>query len=168
MLAALANASLGAQSATGIIDARIVDQAGRGIAGAQATLAPPGRHGVTDDEGLVQFADLGPGIYTLSVRRIGFEPKSARVELSALSRDTVARITITMVAIPRLLDSVRVTERVSGLRYSAVVLDQYDRPVPGAEVIAMGIKSDVITDSAGHFSIGRIGRGAVSRWGRGA
>ena len=165
-LAAVASASLGASlgaqpTTTGIIDAKVVDQAGRGIAGAQASLAPLGRHGVSDDEGLIQFADLGPGIYMISVRRIGFEPKAARVELSASARDTVARITIAMVAIPRLLDSVRVTERVSGLRYSAVVLDQYDRPVPGAEVIAMGIKSDVVTDSAGYFSISGIGHGAV-------
>ena len=161
-VAALASVALGAQSTpTRSIDAKIVDQAGRGIAGAQASLAPLGRHGVSDDEGLIQFADLGPGVYVISVRRIGFEPKSAKAELTTASRDTVAWITITLVAIPRVLDSVRVTEKRAGLRYSAVVLDQYDRPVPGAEVIAMGIKSDVVTDSAGHFSIGGIGRGAV-------
>jgi Carboxypeptidase regulatory-like domain len=160
VLAAFASASLSAQS-NGVIQGTIVDQSGRGIAGAQATLAPPGRHGVSDDEGLIQFADLGPGIYTLSVRRIGFEPASVRVVLRVAAPDTVARTTVTLVAIPRLLDSVRISERVSGLRYSAALLDQYDRPVPGAEVIAMGIESDVVTDSAGHFSIGKLGKAAL-------
>lgn len=159
-VATLASASLGAQS-NGIIEARIVDQAGRGIAGAQATLSPLGRHGVSDEAGVVQFADLGPGSYTLAVRRIGYEPATARVDVGRSLTDTLTHALVTLIAIPQRLDSVRISERVSGLRYSAVVLDQYDRPVQGAEVIAMGIKSDIVTDSAGHFSVGKLGSGAL-------
>ena len=156
LAAILAVAAMRAQ-ATGSIRGRIVDRAGRPIAGAQVALTPGERRVVSDDDGTVFFGGLAPGSYTLSVRRIGYESKSATVAL----RDSVAEAVITLVEIPLQLDSVRIRGKSSGLRYSAVVLDQYDTPVAGADVIAMGINGGIATDSAGRISFDKISRGTL-------
>jgi hypothetical protein len=70
-------------------------------------------------------------------------------------------VTITLTAIPRILDSVRIVEKASGLRFTAVVLDQNDQPVAGAHVMAVGAIDSLLTDSAGHFSVGKLPRGTM-------
>jgi hypothetical protein len=71
-------------------------------------------------------------------------------------------LTITLKALPRVLDSVRIRERAPALRYTGIVVDDRDQPVVGAEVIAAGAADHgVRTDSAGHFRLAKAQKGTL-------
>ncbi len=146
--------TIGHAQGSGSIVGRVVDQDARPIAGAQVTLTPGARHAISDEQGTIRVLDLAPATYSLAARRIGYQATN----ITVVVRTSDANVTIRLVAVSRQLDSVRVVEKVSGLRYSAVVLDLNSQPVIGAEVVAMGIDSKVVTDSLGRFSVGRLGQ----------
>lgn len=139
------------------IRGRAVDPAGHPIENVQVTLAPGNRRAVSFDNGDFDFPGLAVGTYTLTARRIGYQVGS----ISVFVRDSITRVTITLVPIPRELDSIRIRERQSGLRYTAVVLDQNDQPVTGAEVVAVGARRNITTDSLGRFSVAGLSRGTL-------
>lgn len=153
---ALATASARAQ-ATGAISGRVVDQDGRPIEGVQVALSPESKHAISEPDGAFFFLGLSRGTYTVSARRIGYHASAATIEV----RDSTASLRLSLVAISRELDSVRIREKASGLRFSAVVLDQNDQPVIGAQVMAIGAVDTLMTDSTGHFSVGRLSRGTL-------
>jgi hypothetical protein len=156
MAVALVSASARAQ-APGSIEGKVLDRDGHPVDGAQVTLSPGMQRAISGDDGVFAFPGLKSGAYVLSARRIGFQPGTANVEV----RDTVVKITISLTAIPLQLDSIRIREKSSGLRYSAVVLDQNDQPVTGAEVMAAGINNTLVTDSLGRFLVPKLGRGTI-------
>lgn len=154
---ALAAASGHAQ-ATGAISGKVVDQDGRAIDGVQLALSPGATRALSQSDGAFFFLSLSRGTYTVSARRIGYRATSATVEV----RDsTTATLKLSLAAIPRELDSVRIRERAFGLRFSAVVLDEFDQPVAGAQVMAIGASDTLMTDSTGRFSVGRLSRGTM-------
>lgn len=155
--AALTTGVAQAQTA-GIIRGRVIDQDGRPVESAQLVLSPGARRAISFEDGTFEILDLASGDYTLSAHRIGYQPASVNVALRA----SALALTITLVAIPAQLDSVRVREKASGIRYSAVVLDQNDVPVQGAEVVAMGVKSNLLTDSLGRFTVPGLSRGTLA------
>jgi hypothetical protein len=155
-LAASAPSATTAQS-PGEINGRVVDQSGRAVDGAQIALSPGERRAVSLEDGSFVIPGLARGDYKVSARRIGYQPASASVDV----RDKPVKVTITLVPIPRVLDSIRVTAKESGVRYSAVVLDQNDLPVTGAEVVAEGIDNGIVTDSLGEFMVPHIWPGTV-------
>jgi hypothetical protein len=64
--------------------------------------------------------------------------------------------------LPRVLDSIRIRERASILRYTGIVVDDLDQPVVGAEVIGAGASDrGVRTDSAGHFRLDKVQKGTL-------
>jgi hypothetical protein len=67
-----------------------------------------------------------------------------------------------MRSLPQVLDSVRVRERGPSALYTGIVLDDYEMPVPDAQVIAAGASDlDVRTDSAGHFRLLKAQKGTL-------
>lgn len=73
-----------------------------------------------------------------------------------------AEVTVRLIAVPRVLDSIRVRERRGELRFSGVVVDQQGLPVPDAEVVAEGLDNKLRTDSEGHFLVRNVKRGTCS------
>lgn len=157
--AAISASAIQAQTpvATGAISGRVVDQSGHPIEGVQLRLSPAGTNAISESDGSFGFFGLHRGVYTVSARRIGYAPASQIVEV----RDSTVTTRVSLTAIPRELDSVRIRERSSGIRYTAVVLDQNDQPVAGAEVMAIGVSDTLRTDSLGRFTVGRLGRGTM-------
>ena len=146
-----------AQSA-GAIRGRVVDSTGRPVSFAQVELRPIDRRVVADQSGDFSIAGLTDGQYELRVRRIGYTPTTVQVRVPGEQRS----LSITLVPLPRVLDSVRIRERSSILRYTGIVLDDLNEPVVGAEVIAAGASDlGVRTDSAGHFRLAKPQKGML-------
>ncbi len=151
------SAAIAGAQGTGAIQGRVVDASGRGILGAQITLAPIGRQVQSDDDGGFTFNLLREGGYVLSVRRVGYRPNTQQIVVGK-ERLTVS---VTLEPVPTILDSVVIRERSSGLRFTGVVLDTDDQPVVNAEVVAAGITNTVKTDSLGRFLVPGLKRGTL-------
>jgi hypothetical protein len=145
-----------AQSA-GAVRGKVVDENGSAIENARVELLPDSRSAITLDDGRFAIVGVRLGTYVLSVRRIGYVPATRSVAV----RDSTPTVTIRLVAIPEQLDSIRILEKSAGIRYSAVVLDQNDVPVVGAEVVAMGIDNKLETDSLGRFTVPQLARATL-------
>ncbi len=156
LAACVAAASARAQDSL-TIHGKVVDQSGHPVVSAQITLAPGLRRATSFDEGNFEIRGVRTGTYTITARRIGYQAGS----VSVFVRDSVTSVTVTLMAIPRELDSVRIREKASGLRYSAMVLDQNDQPVRDAEVVAVGVRGTMTTDSVGRFSVPGLDRGTL-------
>lgn len=145
----------GAQNA---IRGRVKDENNRPVAFVQVQLVPGDRRLVADQNGEFVISALSTGDYQLKLRRIGFTPAEIRVHVPS----DEAWIPITMTSLPRVLDSVRIRERASILRYTGIVVDDLDQPVIGAEVIGAGASDrGVRTDSAGHFRLDKVQKGTL-------
>jgi hypothetical protein len=137
---------------------RVVDENQRSIPYAQVELQPADRRIVTDQNGDFAIAIESPGTYELRVRRIGYEPARLTIQIPHKARS----ITITLKALPRVLDSVRIAERGPNVRYTGVVLDDFGQPVVNAHVIAAGASDlGVRTDSSGHFRLAKAQKGSM-------
>jgi hypothetical protein len=156
LIGAVVGHAVQAQDAVAI-HGKVVDQNGRPIENAQVVLTPGPRRMTSLDDGHFAIPDLDAGAYVLSVHRIGYAPATTSVTL----RDSTVRLTVTLVAIPTQLDSILIREKASGIRYSAVVVDQNDQPVTGAEVVAVGVKSNLKTDASGRFTVPKVARGTL-------
>jgi len=157
LIGSVVGSMLRAQAA-GAIHGKVVDQSGRAIENAQVELLPGSRRAITVDDGRFAIADVRPGVYVLSARRIGYEPIDVNVAIG----DSSMTFTITLIEIPTQLDAIRIREKSAGIQYSGVVLDQFDVPVAGAEVVAIGINSQLRTDDMGRFIVPKLGRGTLA------
>lgn len=153
----VAAASARAQG-TGELRARTLDATGAPVVDVQVELNPGARRALSEDDGGFVFTQLKPGAYTLSVRRIGYEPQTVNVTVAA---GATASPAITLVPIPRVLDSIRVFEKANGLRYTGTVLDERSAPIEGAIVMVAGKARELRTDASGHFSVEGFGVGSV-------
>jgi len=143
---------------TGEIRARVLDEAGAPVVDAQVELVPGSRRALSEDDGGFAFTQVAAGSYTLQIRRIGYRPQSVKVEVGARATASPA---ITLVAIPRVLDSIRVFEKANGLRYTGTVLDDRSAPIEGAIVMVPGKSRELRTDAGGRFSVEGFGQGTV-------
>lgn len=141
----------------GAVRGTVVDRAGHAVENATVVLTPGSRSAVTLDDGRFTIPSIPEGVYTLAVRRIGYEPATMRVGV----RDSIATVKVWLTANPAQLDAIRIREKSLGIHYSAVVLDQNNVPVVGAEVVAMGISGKLNTDSLGRFTVPNIGIGTL-------
>lgn len=158
MVSTVAVLTAGTASAQETIRGRVVDDARRPVSFAQIELFPGDRRLVTDQRGEFTIADLATGEYELRVRRIGYEP--ARLPLTIPFQEPA--LTITLAALPRLLDSVKIRERGPSLRYTGIVVDDFGQPVVDAQVIAAGASDlGIRTDSAGHFRLMKAQKGTI-------
>jgi hypothetical protein len=143
---------------TGEIRARVLDDAGAPVVDAQVELSPGSRRALSEDDGAFIFTQLKPGSYTLQVRRIGYQPLTVKVDVA---NGATAAPAIALVAIPRVLDSIRVVEKANGLRYTGTVIDERSAPIEGAIVMVPGKAREIRTDANGHFSVDGFRAGTV-------
>lgn len=140
------------------IRGRIRDENNLPVSFAQVQMTPGDRRVVADRNGEFVLGSLQTGDYVLGIRRIGYQPTQTKVHVPS----DEGWIPITMQSIPRVLDSVRIRERASYLRYTGIVIDDYDQPIVGAEVIAAGASDlGVRTDTEGHFRLLKPQKGAI-------
>jgi len=99
-------AAIVAQLARGAIDGVVTDTALVTLAGATVSVIGTPIHLTTSSNGRFAISELPAGRYTLYVRRIGYAPLFAPVEVTA--RDTV-RGSYSLRAVPPMLDTVAVT-----------------------------------------------------------
>ena len=151
----IAMSTAGAQ---GDIRGRITDEVGAPVVDARLVLSPGDRRTLSDDDGSFSFLQLKPGSYSLDVRRIGYQPQTVKFEVGA--RATASAV-VKLVAIPRVLDSIRVSEKANGLRYTGVVLDERSAPMEGAIVMVPGKARELRTDASGRFSVEGFAAGTV-------
>ncbi len=157
VVASLFVATAASGQATGDVSGRVLDEGSRPIAGARLELRPGSRRIVSDEEGRFDFRNVALGRYTIAAQRIGYQPLSIQVDVAASGATT----TIVLVAIPRLLDSVRVEEKAAPNRFSGVVLDDAGLPVPDVAVTVEGISNELRTDATGRFIVPKEVHGTV-------
>jgi hypothetical protein len=143
---------------TGEIRARVLDDAGAPVTDAQVELNPGARRALSESDGAFVFAQVKAGAYTLQVRRIGYQPVTVQVTVAA---GATASPAVVLVAIPRILDSIRIFEKENGLRYTGTVLDERGAPIEGAVVMVAGKARELRTDASGHFSVDGLSAGSV-------
>jgi len=73
VLAASLAASLPAQAHPGTIHGRVIDAAGRPLAGVEASLSNTELHATSDSAGSFLLGNIPPGRYALVLRRVGFD-----------------------------------------------------------------------------------------------
>ena len=101
----------------------------------------------SDSRGLFLIHNLSKGTHTLSVRRLGYLPAVATFNVPQRG-DSLA---VVMVPSRTQLDTVKVTARASVL--AGVVVDERNRPLPGASVeLNAGPLGTVVTGADGWFS----------------
>lgn len=158
LLAVCATIASSARAQTaGAIVGRVVDAAAQPVPNALVELRPASRRAVTDNDGRFEFRNVAPGKYALVVHRIGYQPANAAIDVTGAG----ATPTIALVAIPRVLDSIRVLERANSMRYAATVLDDAGAPIPDVAVVLEGVVNTIRTDSAGHFVVPQNVHGAL-------
>ncbi len=143
---------------TGEIRSRVLDAAGAPIIDVQIELNPGLRRTLSEDDGSFVFTQVKPGAYTLQLRRIGYTAQTVSVQVTA---GATAAPGITLVAIARELDSIRIFEKANGLRYTGTVLDERSAPIEGASVMVAGKARELRTDAEGHFSVEGFAAGTV-------
>lgn len=140
------------------IRGRIRDENNVPISFAQVLLTPSDRQIVADANGEFVIGALATGDYELRIKRIGFQPTQTEVRVPS----DEGWISIVMPSVPRILDSVRIRERSSILRYTGIVVDDHDQPVVDAEVIAAGASDlGVRTNADGHFRLLKPQKGTL-------
>lgn len=110
----------------------------------------------TDAAGAFALLSATNGYQNLEFRRIGYLPSTVSLKLPDAS-DTIR---VMMVPVPPTLDTVQVTARMNVI--AGIVLDLHNRPVPGAMVDMIGVKSAQTTsDDGGWFTFASVRSGVV-------
>ncbi len=142
----------------GLLVGRVLDATGEPV-GEAILRATQGAKTIiveADDEGDFRIAGLAAGVWTISVRRLGFRPVAADIDIPAqgLRRDfTVERLA-------RAVDAVLVAEKWTGIR--GIVGDaRRVTPLAGASVRVVGADGSAGSDSTGGFAIPMSGGRSV-------
>jgi hypothetical protein len=110
----------------------------------------------TDTRGAFAFVNAPKGSQEISVRGIGFLP--ARVPTMVPERSVAMEITI--LSAPAHLDTVQVRERVNVL--SGIVVDEMNRPVPGATIeVITGDRKTLTSGEDGWFTLTSVREGVT-------
>lgn len=153
---------------TGVLRGRVVRSDGPvGLAGAELVLRPSGAMAQTDAGGYFAFHGVTPGAVEVTVRRAGFVPGRARVEMDALvgaeleiALEPVAAVLDPIVTAatrdPRSLGAVAVAVSVADssalLRGRTVGLNEAMRTMPGVQVASRYGTGDVSVGIRGSAS----------------
>ncbi|MGH7656183.1 MAG: carboxypeptidase regulatory-like domain-containing protein [Gemmatimonadaceae bacterium] len=109
----------------------------------------------TDTRGHFAFLKAPKGPQLLRFRLLGYLPTAAETRVPTKDPDPV-----TMLALPRSLDTVKVVASVNVL--AGVVVDDKDKPIPGATVEMLnGVNNSATTDSSGWFTFTSVKDGTV-------
>lgn len=111
----------------------------------------------TDTRGSFAFVNAPSGVQELAFRGIGYLPARASIRVPEKSLD----VAVTMLPAPAMLDTVKVRERINVL--SGIVVDEHDRPVPGATIeLITGDKQTLTTGDDGWFILTSVRDGVVA------
>lgn len=153
VLAAIAapGASVSAQAPRpGVLAGRVIDEDGQPVGQAvlRATQGAETILAYARDNGDFRIGGLEAGLWTVSVRRLGFRPIAVEVEMlpGGLQRTFTLRATRTE------LDPVLIAARWTGVRGVVGDARRID-PLAGASVRVMGSDAAVGSDSLGHFAV---------------
>jgi hypothetical protein len=116
---------------------------GQPLAGAEVNVDDARSNVRSDAGGAFTIENLPRGIHSIRVKRIGYLP--AAIEM--VTRGVNDTLTLTLVASRQELDTVKVRARSNVL--AGIVVDAYDKPIPGAEVNILGDRLLGSTDSTG-------------------
>lgn len=110
----------------------------------------------TDTRGAFAILGAPKGVQDLVFRGIGYLPARASVRVPERSLN----ISVTMLPAPSMLDTVKVRARINVL--SGVVVDEHDKPVPGATIdVITGDKRTLTTGDDGWFILTAVRDGSV-------
>lgn len=132
---------------TGAIAGTVRDEGGRPVPEAVITVDRTARQVRSDTAGRFLIERVPAGIQDLSIRRVGFLP--ARAELNVIA-DSATVISVTLVSAAQRLRAVRVEEQLFN-QLGGVVIDERGAPVAGAEVDIVGLRRSMVTDTDGRF-----------------
>ncbi len=136
----------------GVVSGTVRNESGGGIAEAVIRIVGSDRATLTLADGRFLLDSVPAGMRQLSVSRAGYLP--ARADL-LVPPDSAVMVAITLVPDGRQLDPVIITARYRN-RLGGFVLDELDRPVPGATVSLVGSERNATADSLGAFVFGEI------------
>ncbi|HEY2849911.1 MAG TPA: carboxypeptidase regulatory-like domain-containing protein [Gemmatimonadaceae bacterium] len=153
----LAIAAAGAQDATKTpnLTGTVQTEAGTPIEGVEVRVEGSSVTGRTDARGHFAITKAPTGPQLLMFRLVGYLPTTAETRVPTKDPETV-----TMLRLPQSLDTVKVVASVNVL--AGVVVDDKDKPVPGAQVdMLTGVNSSTTTDSSGWFTFRSVKDGTV-------
>lgn len=135
------------QPAPGAIAGVVHEVGGTPIEDAEVLLVRSPRVARTAANGRFVLDSIAPGIHEIMVRKVGFIPARAEVQVRA---DSATMLSIALVAEAQALDEVRITGRRQNL-LQGMVVDSLDRPIPGVNVVVLGLDREATTDASGRF-----------------
>ena len=153
----LAIAAAGAQDATNApnLTGTVQTVTGTPIEGVEVRIEGSKLIARTDNSGHFAFVKAPTGPQLLKFKLLGYLPTTSETRVPTKDSDPV-----TMLAIPRTLDTVKVIASVNIL--AGVVVDNKDKPIPGAMVeMLSGANNATTTDSSGWFTFASVRDGTV-------
>ena len=153
----LAIAAAGAQDSTRTpnLTGTVQTVTGTPIEGVEVRVEGSSLAARTDNRGHFAFVKAPTGPQLLRLRLLGYLPTTAETRVPTKDPDP-----ITMLALPRNLDTVKVVASVNIL--AGVVVDDKDKPIPGATVEMLnGVNNSATTDSSGWFTFTSVKDGTV-------
>jgi hypothetical protein len=153
----LAIAAAGAQDAKDApnLTGKVQSVTGTPIEGVEVRIEGSSLTARTDSRGQFSIVKAPTGPQLLRFRLVGYLPAAAETRVPTKDPDP-----ITMLALPHNLDTVKVVASVNIL--AGVVVDDKDKPIPGATVdMLSGANSSATTDSSGWFTFASVRDGTV-------
>lgn len=133
----------------------VLSQEGVPVADAEVSIQGSRRVTRTDTRGAFSIPDVPKGVQNVTVRRIGYLPALASV---VMPQAAGTPLTVVLVAMHADLDTVKVTARQQVL--GGIVVDENDRPIPGATVeLAGSRRGSVTTGDDGWFNFTDVQNG---------
>lgn len=155
-LALLVATGGGAQQSEPNVSGRVLSLDSIPVAGVEVRLEGTALLTRTDTRGAFAFVGAPGGTQDVSVRGVGYLPAHLPVRVP----ETSAGLVITLLPAPRLLDSVRVRERMNVL--SGIVVDEFSKPVAGATIeVVAGDRRTVTSGDDGWFALTSLRDGLV-------
>jgi hypothetical protein len=135
----------------------VTDTSGNAIDSADVLIASLRRRTTTSHDGLFKFADLNPGAYSVSVRRVGYYPQTRTVTVDTAGGSTAFSLVPHITGLPPVVTSAAR----GGL--SGVVGDTAYNTLRGAQITVIAGNRRATSDSLGAFYMDlKPGRYAVS------
>lgn len=131
----------------GVVAGTVRDGGGRAVVEAIITVDGTARQARSDTAGRFVLERVPAGIREITIRRIGFRPARAQLDVRP---DSAMIIAVTMVGDAQAIAGVRIEEQLLN-QLGGVVIDERDRPVAGAEIDVVGLRRGMMTDAEGRF-----------------
>jgi hypothetical protein len=156
LLLALAAPALHAQASEPNVTGTVKAVGGTPVAGLEVKIEGTQFVTRTDTRGAFAFINAPKGTQEIAVRGIGFMP----ARHTTMVPDKSAGIEISILPAPSMLDSVTVKANVNVL--SGIVVDEMNRPVPGATIeVNTGDRKTVTSGEDGWFTLTSVREGVL-------